>query len=175
MNKKFLVAQLGRTIGLRGDLKLHLHTDFPEQFKKGNRFLSDRGELEILAYNPKRNTIRFVGFEDVDSAKRLTNTKLYATLKQTKLQCKLNKDEYFWFEIIGCNITDESGEVLGEVKEVQRLVDADYLHVKTDPLLVEKGLPKSFLIPYIERYIKDVDIDAQRIDTVDSKAILETS
>jgi len=33
--EKFFIAQLGKTHGLRGDLKLHLHTDFPEQFKVG--------------------------------------------------------------------------------------------------------------------------------------------
>ena len=175
MSKKFLVAQLGRTVGLRGDMKLHLHTDFPEQLKKGRRFLGDRGELEILNCDTARGTVRFVGFEDVDSAKKLTNTKLYATLEQTKRQCKLNKDEFFWFDIIGCKVVDKGGEVLGEVKEVQRLVDADYLHVATEPVLVEKGMPKSFLVPYIERYIKDVDIEAKRIDTVDTKAILEAS
>ena len=43
------VAQLGRLVGLKGELKLHLHCDFPEQFKKGKTFQTSRGEtLEVL-------------------------------------------------------------------------------------------------------------------------------
>jgi len=30
------VAQVGRLVGLRGELKLHIHSDFPEQFCTGN-------------------------------------------------------------------------------------------------------------------------------------------
>jgi len=49
--KRFFIAQVGKTYGLHGDLKLHLHTDFPEQFKVGYLFQTSFGPLEILRYN----------------------------------------------------------------------------------------------------------------------------
>jgi len=82
--KRFFIAQIGKTVGLHGDLKLHLHTDFPEQFKKGGIYPSDRGNLEIADINPKRGIVRFRGYESLESAKKLTNTKLYADEEQTK-------------------------------------------------------------------------------------------
>ena len=43
------VAKIGKTIGLKGALKLHDKSDFPKQFKKGANFFLGTGEiLEIL-------------------------------------------------------------------------------------------------------------------------------
>jgi len=174
MNEKFFIAQIGRTVGLWGDLKFHLHTDFPEQFKIGSTFKTDRGTLTISDINPKRGTIRFQGYESIDSAKKLTNTKLYADLKQTQENCSLNEGEYFYFDIEGCTVVQDD-LVLGVVDEIQRLSDTDYLVIKTDEALVKKGLSKSFLLPYIDRYILKADITEKKIYTKDAKDILEAS
>jgi len=173
-SEKFLIAQIGRTVGLHGDLRLNLHTDFPEQFQPGARFESSRGVLEVAAFNPDRGLIRFVGYASMESAKTLTNAKLYSTLEQTREQVTLKEGEHFWFEIIGCRIV-EKGVTLGVVSEIERLIDADYLAVETDEKMVENGCPKSFLIPYIPRYIVSVNIEEKTIDVVDAHAILEAS
>ena len=174
MSERFLIAQIGRTVGLHGDLKLHLYTDFPEQFKKGATFQSSKGKLQIAAYNPTRGTVRFVGFEDVDSAKRLTNVKLFSDEAATREACKLEEGQHFWFEIISCELF-EAGERLGHVVEIERLVDADYLLVESDEKLRGEKGAKRFLIPYIDRYIVEVDTAAKRIEVRDAKAIFEAS
>jgi 16S rRNA processing protein RimM len=170
----FFIAQIGRTVGLWGDLKLHLHTDFPEQFKPGFTFQSSRGELTIKETNFKRGTIRFVGYEDIESAKSLTNVKLYTTKEETVAQCRLKEGEYFWFDVIGCTL-QEDGEALGVVEEIQRMVDTDYLAIQTSSTLVEEGYAKQFLLPYIDRYIVSCDIGTKSITTKDAKDILEAS
>ena len=172
--EKFFIAQVGRTIGLWGDLKFHLHTDFPEQFKVGHTYKSNRGDLTIADLNFKRGIVRFQGYESIDSAKKLTNTKLFADEVQTREGCDLKKGQHFWFDIIGCSVKQED-EVLGTIADIQRMGDTDYLIVKTDVLLVESGLTKSFLIPYIERYVIDADIEAKMVMTRDTKDILEAS
>lgn len=174
MSDKLFIAQVGRTVGLFGDLKLHLHTDFPEQFKTGLTFQSDRGDLQISSYNPSRAIIRFVGFESVDSAKKLTNAKIYTTQEKSQNECKLQKNEFFWFDIIGCTIV-ENGVNLGIIEDIQRLGSTDYLEIATQKELVDTGLSKSFLIPYITRYIVGVDLAIKIISVKDAKVILEAS
>lgn len=169
-----LIAQIGRTIGLWGDLKFNLHTDFPEQFKVGNTYKSDRGDLTIADINLVRGIIRFVGYESIDSAKKLTNTKIFANIEQTKENCDLHEGQYFWFDVIGCAVK-QGDEVLGLVEDIQRMTDTDYLSVKTDDSLVEEGLPKNFLLPYIDRYVLNVDIEEKIVYTKDAKDILEAS
>ncbi len=173
-NDDSLIAQIGRTIGLWGDLKFHLHTDFPEQFKVGNTYKSNRGDLTIADINFTRGTIRFTGYESIDSAKKLTNTKLFANEEQTKENCELGEGQHFWFDVIGC-IVKQNDEILGRVEDIQRMADTDYLAVKTDEHLVEAGLTKNFLLPYIERYIIKVDTEEKIVYTKDAKDILEAS
>ncbi len=176
-NKKeenFLVAQFGRSVGLKGDLKLNLHTDFPEQFKKGRVLQTQRGPLTIESYNPKRGTIKIEGIDTPEDAKRLTNAKIYSSKEETKQYCNLDEGEYFWFDLIGCDIY-EDGVKLGRVKDIQRLPSSDYFEIITDESLVEQGLPKSFLLPYLPNFVKSVDIEAKKISTTGAKDILEAS
>ncbi len=173
-NDNSLIAQIGRTIGLWGDLKFHLHTDFPEQFKIGNTYKSDRGDLTIADINFTRGIIKFRGYESIDSAKKLTNVKLFANIEQTKENCDLKEGQHFWFDVIGCNVKQDD-DVLGLVEDIQRMGDTDYLVIKTEDSLVKDGLSKNFLIPYIERYVINVDTDAKIVFTKDAKDILEAS
>ena len=168
------IARIGKSVGLKGDLKLNILTDFPEQFKKGANFQSDRGELAIAFFDQKRKIIRFEGINSVDDAKRLTNSYLYTTKEATKRNCKLKENEYFWYQIIGLEIEDD-GCLLGRVEEIERLAGTDYLKIKTDSALVLNGLSKTFLIPYIDRYIVRVDLDKRKVLTTGAKAILEAS
>jgi 16S rRNA processing protein RimM len=170
----FLIAQVGRTVGLHGDLKLNLHTDFPEQFKPGAVFSTGRAELTVEAYNPTRGLVRFVGYASMESAKKLTNTRLYATLEQTRETIALEEGEHFWFEIIGCDVV-EGDEVLGRIEEIDRMLDVDYLSIVTDRKLVDAGMPKSFLLPYIPRYILRADTQAKRVETTGARDVLEAS
>ena len=172
--QRFMVAQVGKTHGLQGDLKLHLHTDFPEQFQVGHSFDSSNGRLEISRINLQRGTVAFKGYDGVDFAKRLTNTRLYASEEETKERCVLQEGEHFWFDIESCEVI-ENDERLGEVVEIQRLADVNYLFVETDDHLVEEGLPKSFLIPYIDRYVIESDTESKVIRVMDAKELLEAS
>ena len=168
------VARIGKTVGLRGEMRLNLLSDFPEQFKKGVRFMSDRGDLTIAAYNPDRGTVRFEGIDDVDAAKPLTNAYLYTTKADSQKHCHLGKDEYFWYQIIGLDVVEE-GETLGRIKSIERMAGTDYLSVETAPELAAQDLPKRFLIPYIDRYVEGVDLEKGEIRTKDARAILEAS
>ncbi len=172
--EKFFVAQVGRVVGLKGDLKLHLHTDFPEQFQAGQNYQSDRGYLEILSVDFKQGTIKFRGYESRESAQKLTNAKLYATKEQTLANCELTDGQYFWFEVIGSAII-ENGECLGSVVEIERILDTDYLLVGSDQHLIDTGFAKSFLIPFLPRYILSTDTKTKQILTQDAKDILEAS
>lgn len=173
-NDNSLIAQIGRTIGLWGDLKFHLHTDFPEQFKIGNTYKSNRGDLTIADINFTRGIIKFRGYESIDSAKKLTNVKIFADIDQTKENCDLKEGQHFWFDVIGCTVKQDDN-ILGLVEDIQRMGDTDYLVIKTEDGLVNGGLSKNFLLPYIERYVIKVDTNEKVVFTKDAKDILEAS
>lgn len=173
-NKRFFIAQIGKTHGLYGDLKFHVHTDFPEQFQEGYTFETSSGKLEILTINLKRGIVCFKGYEGIDYAKKLTNTKIYASLEETKERCKLKEGEHFWFEIETCEI-EEDGVKLGKISEMQRLAEVNYMFIETDEALVKEGFATTFLVPYIERYVLETNVEKQVVLTKDAKEILEAS
>ena len=175
-SNKIFVAKLGKAVGLQGHLRLFIDSDFPEQFKKGATFTTNRNlQLKVLEYNSIRELVKFENYEDVELAKKLTNQELYSTFEQTKEFCKLGKNEFFWFDLISCDIY-ENGLKLGKVKEIQRYPLNDYLEVTTDVVLTDKGLPKTFLIPHIfDKYVLNIDIEKKVINVIKSFEILENS
>jgi len=172
---KVYVAKLGRVVGLKGQQKIIIESDFPEQFKKNSKFLTNKNqELVVESYNPNSDTIKFADINSVEEAKKLTNKELFTTSEQSKINCKLDDNQFFWFDIIGCDIV-ENGELLGSVKDLQRLPLDDYFIIETSSLLVEQDLPKSFMIPYIDNFIVNVDIENKVIQVKNAKDILEAS
>ena len=175
MNKIY-VAKLGKTVGLKGQLRLIIDSDFPKQFKKDAVFTTNKDlKLKVKEYNISRKLIKFEDYDDVEIAKKLTNQQLFASEEETKENCHLEEDQYFWFDIIDCQII-EDGKTLGKIKEIHRYPLDDYFEIQTDEALVNEGLAKIFLIPYIiETYIKNVDIENKTIETKNCLEILENS
>lgn len=169
------VATLGRAVALKGDMKLNLFTDFPEQFAKNATFILENGSTVTLAsYNPERELVHIVGCDTPEAAKTLTNAKLFTTYEETRARCKLKEGEYFWFDLIGLSVY-EGDLLLGALEEIERIGSQDHLLVKTDGVLVTKGLPETFLIPYIDRFVLKADLEAKKIMVDGGLDLLEAS
>jgi 16S rRNA processing protein RimM len=171
MKNKIPIAKIGKTYGIKGWQKIHLLTDFPEQFKPNTTFESDKINLTIDKIDLKRKLVKFKGIDTPEDAKKLTNRLLYTTEEQTKENIKLKENEYFWFDILGCDVV-ENDTLLGKVTDIER-VDVDYLVVQTDKELVNKGFPKRFLIDF-KRHVKEVDVEQKKITTNGAIDILES-
>ena len=175
MNKKFTIATIGKSVGLRGEVKLHLHTDFISQFKPGATFQTSKNQtLTIERYNHERGLVKFVGISTKEDAAKLTNQTLLSSEEESRKNCELDEGEYFWFDIIGCEVVEDE-RVLGKVRNIQRLTANDYLEVKTDESLLKEGYSKSFLIPYIKDvYIDKVDVENKKIFVKNSFELLKS-
>ncbi len=176
MANKVEIATIGKVVGLGGELKLHLQTDFAEQFVAGAKFTLKNGQsLEIDAYNPNRGLVKFTLYHVREDAAVLTNQKLYLTEEQSRENCDLGENEYFWFDMIGAEVIDD-GKVLGVIKDIERITTMDYLKITTDEALVKQELPKSFYIPYImDVYVERFDMQMKKLYTKDAILLLEAS
>lgn len=174
-NNLLHIATIGKTVGIKGDMKFHIKCDFPEQFVAGATFLINKKEsITLSEVDLERGIVRINNIANPEDAKKFTNAKLFTTYEETRKNCHLNEGEYFWFDIENCEVY-EDGKCLGIVKEVERLNITNYLSIVTDASLVKKGLPKSFLVPFIEPFKVDVDIEKKRITLSGAMDILEAS
>jgi len=169
------VATLGRTVGLKGDMKLNLSTDFPEQFSANASFILENGkEITLSSYNPDRELVHLKGIDSPEAAKALTNAKLFTTFEATRERCNLGEGEFFWFDLLGSSVKE--GEIiLGKVQEIERIGPLDYLLVATDASFVSKDLPSTFLIPYIDRFVLKTDAVAKVVTVEGGLDLLEAS
>ncbi|WP_304545336.1 ribosome maturation factor RimM [Sulfurimonas microaerophilic] len=176
MNKKLLhIATIGKTVGIKGDMKLHIQSDFPEQFISGASFFINKNDKIVLSeVNLEKGLVKINNISNPEDAKKFTNAKLYTTYEDTRKNCHLEDGEYFWFDLEDCEVF-EDGKLLGKVYEVQRLNITNYLVIDTDESLVKEGFSKRFLVPFIEPFKKSVDIDSKTITISGGIDILEAS
>lgn len=182
-----LVAKCGKSIGLKGEIRLIVYSDFDEIWQKGNVFLcksdsaldsaldsqksrDDLGEshessaffLTLKSFNPHKQSAFFDEINSVECAKNLTSMLLYSSEFLTQKYCTLGENEHFWFEIVGMSVVD-NGEIVGAVSDIERIGSVDYLLVATNPAILAKYphiKAKKFYIPYIPRYIVRIDKNA---------------
>jgi len=169
------IATIGKTVGIKGDMKLHLNTDFPEQFKNNSSFFINTHEkITLREVNLDRGLIKIDGIYTPEDAKKFTNKKLYATMQETRDNCKLADGEFFWFDILGCKVIEDS-KVLGEVVDIDRINSFNYLKVQTDEALVINGSAKTFLLPHNQPFTIKTDIESKIITVSGAMDILEAS
>lgn len=153
-----LVAKLGRTVGVQGFVRLHNLSDFPEQFECGASFFDKNSRvLKIKARNAQ--SVLFEGFESLECAKTLVNLELFQSVEKSRTSCKLGDDEFFYFDIIGLEVF-ENGLLLGVVKDILPAGN-DLLLIKSDESLVKKGFASEFYLPYVDFYVKSVELGAK--------------
>lgn len=169
------IATIGKTVGIHGDMKFHDKSDFPEQFFDGATFFTNlKQNVTLDDVDLDKGLIKIKGIFNKEDAKRFTNAKLFTTRDETRKNCHLEDGEFFWFDIDDCEVF-EDGVRLGHVHEVERIAITNYLAMITDDKLIEKGLPKKFLIPFEKPFKVSVDIEKKVIIVSGGMDILEAS
>lgn len=167
------VAKIGKTSGVYGGLKLHILSDFPQILSQDIVFIAKSQGLKPQTLNLKiksyqNGVVTFQGYESKESAGVLTNFILYATKEDTRKYCPLKEGEAFWFDVIGMEIV-ENDEVLGKVVEIERIGEIDYLIISANLSISQEKAPKSFMLPYIQRYV--LKMEEEKILTQGAKEI----
>lgn len=152
------VAKLGKAVGLKGFLKLHNLTDFPEQFKVGSTYETRAGRLTIESISDDKSEVKLLGVDTREDAAKLTNLILQAQKEESEKECELAEDEYFWYDIVGLRVYEDGVEI-GLVKEIERYPVEDHLLIHTSEEIEKDKKLKRFLLPYNKKTILNVDLE----------------
>ena len=154
---------IGRVVGvhgLRGDLKVKSESDvFERQLEKTSEVFLYRGarkeRLKIERVKPYKDIylIKFEGIEDRSSAEERIGGELWIDREE---QVPLEEGEFYYDQLIGLTVLDETGRKVGKVKSILEQPASHILEVET-----ESG--KEVLIPFIEQFVKEVDLEGGRI------------
>lgn len=154
--EQVIIGTIVNTHGIKGELKVKISTDFiEERFANGNILYIDyqgcKEAMTVQSYRIHKGhvLVTFKGFQDINLVEKYKGCLLFAD-KDLDL---LNDDEYYVGDLIGCEVFNH-GILIGKVKDVQ-------LYEHHDILVVE-GKEK-IMIPYVEAFVKEVDIENQCI------------
>lgn len=164
-NKKYLrIAKINGIFGLGGWLKLYPYASFDQLGKLKDITLADETTHEIvreitideLNTASGKARIKLSGVSTPEAAEELSGLEIWVERARFKLQ----KGEYPVQDIIGCDVI-YNGEVIGKVDGIYTLAQ-DVLEV----ILSDKT---TVMIPMVESFVLDVDIEKRRIivDRVD--------
>ena len=135
----YLLGYIVRTHGTAGNVVLFLDVDYPEEYEEMDSvYVEIKGELVpyfISRFNLQKQNNAIVTFEDVDTiekAQALVGSSLYLSLDELQ---ELGDEEFYYHEIKGFTVVDQSKGILGIVREVyalngQDLIAMDYQGVE---------------------------------------------
>ena len=160
-----LVGIVARTHGTKGQVILNSETDFPElRFRPGATLFTrvDQGAVEPLTVasarvQQGRPIVGLVGVHTIEQAERFAGVELRVPRTE---QSPLPDGRYYHHQLIGCEVTTITGDVVGQVSAVQGDGQATRL--------VVQGRRGEILIPFAQELCQ-VDA-ARRTITVDPPA-----
>jgi len=154
------VGKIVNTHALQGEVKVLSDSDFKEErFCKGSKLIIDFNGTHIpvvVATHRGHKGMDLLKFEGLNSINDVEQYKGSHLLVSADYLEELDEDEFYYFEIIGCKVKSEDGEVIGEISEVLRTG-------ANDVWLVNREGQKDVLIPYIDQVVKSVDIHEKEV------------
>jgi 16S rRNA processing protein RimM len=152
--KEFMsVGQIGKTHGLKGEVKVFSLTDSLERFKKLKSVYID-GEIrkvEGCKLQADKAILKIEGIDSIEQAELYRNKYLMVSREDA---VKLPEGSYYVADLIGCSVFEEDGEELGEVYDV--------LHTPGNDVYWVKG-NKEVLIPVLKDIVVSIDINKRII------------
>ena len=161
----YVLGKVSGFYGVKGWVKLYSYTDPREnilQYSSLNIKLSkqDRNKeswqtikLDSGKVHGKGVIAHFSGYDTREAVAILIGSELAVQRSEFKAPAK---DEYFWADLIGLQVINLEGDVLGIVSRLMETSANDVLVVKP-----ESKSQDEILIPFVQpHYIKNVDIKA---------------
>lgn len=158
MSERIVVGAIAGAYGVRGEVRLKSFTADPEAIGAYSPLTDEAGtrEFTVALTRPIKNgfAARIGGVATKEQADALKGTQLYAERSQLP---NLPDDEFYHADLIGLEVLDTGGTVLGRVKSVQNHGAADLLEIHAS------GQSATVLLPFTREAVPTVDLEAGRI------------
>lgn len=160
VGKMFNIGKIVNTHGIRGEVKVLRISDFAERFAIGEQVYVIKDEqtpvqLTIDAFRTHKgfDLLHFTGYDHINDVEYFKGS--YLKIGEHQLT-ELEEDEYYYHEIIGCEVVTGDDEKIGEIKEILS-------PGANDVWVVSQPNGKDVFIPYIKEVVTDVDIEAKKV------------
>ncbi|MFC0250720.1 ribosome maturation factor RimM [Massilia consociata] len=103
-----------------------------------------------------------VGMRDRNEAEALKGAAVSVSRSEFP---KLEEGEYYWSDLIGLDVVNLEGEALGKVTDMMHNGAQSILRIAPvpDPAAAPDAKASERLVPFVDQFVKTVDLDAKRI------------
>jgi 16S rRNA processing protein RimM len=151
-----VVGVAAKAHGIHGEVGLHNHSDNPDRWVAGSVVLDEDGRtytVEAVRQHGERLLVKFAEIADRSEAEALRGT---AFVVPESWLPDLSEDQWWPFELEGCQIVTESGRSLGALTEV-------ILNPANDLWVARADDGTETLVPALKDLLIDVDVSARRV------------
>ena len=161
MAEYLLLGFIIDAFSLDGTVKVLSKTDFAKlRYQKGNTVFfynpktKERTPMTVSEYRSS-GQFDFVKVEEIKTPEEAHEFKGWE-IQGEKDYKNIEKDTYYYVDLVGCEVVDDKELVLGIVSQVEEFPAQLTLRVK------RKGQP-DFLVPFVKAFIRSVDIEKKKI------------
>jgi 16S rRNA processing protein RimM len=169
------VGRIADAWGIKGWFKVLPHSADPQALfssrrwflqppEKGSRAFTGTVLLRVREAKEHSDSVvaRADGVEDRTAAEALKGARIYVPRSSFPTA---DPGEYYWVDLIGLEVANREGIVLGTVKDLMATGPQTVLVIGYE----EGGKPQERMIPFVSAFVDQVDLQARRI-TVDWQA-----
>ena len=138
-------AKVGYTKGKDKEL-----SELKEVWAKGIKL-----DIERVRFHKQFAIIKFKQINSIDELMEFKGENIYITKDEMKKS--LQDDEYLISDLVGINVFDDSGDLMGVVKSVGNNGGNDIL------CIVNEKMGKEFLVPFVQELVPIVDLEKNKI------------
>ena len=148
-NKRVVLGKVGRVHGLSGWVRLNSYTappenilDYPLLRTKLNGATTTL-EIDASRRQPKGLLVHFVGYDSPEVSRALTGKDVWVSSSELP---DLESGTFYWHELVGLEVTNLQGEILGTVSGLLETGANDVLVVQPSARSCDQ---RERLIPYL--------------------------
>jgi 16S rRNA processing protein RimM len=126
---RVLVAEIGRAVGLKGEVRVHAFTADPAALPAYAPFTDESGRVfKVAALRPGKDhlVVRFAGINDRTAAEALNRVQLFVPRERLPAP---DADEFYLTDLIGLRAVLTDGAEIGRVRAVENYGAADILDI----------------------------------------------
>lgn len=154
----FNMGKIVNTHGVRGEVKIYPYTDDPDKFEDFDYLYIEGHQktkfmVESARVHKNMVLLKFKDFDDINKVMPYMNKNVYIAREDAPD----DGEGHYIVDLIGCEIVDEKGEVLGHLVDVLQNSAQDLYEVKkvTDH--------QKFYIPVVDAFVKHIDVKSKKI------------
>ncbi len=153
--EKIRIGKIVNAVGLKGEVKVYNYSDSPDIYETTDSIYVEDIVRHIESVRLQKNTVilKLSGISDRNQAEAAKGKELYITEADLP---ELPEDQYYVRDIIGMDVKEENGNVLGIVTDVLQNTAQDIFEI-------ERSNGKKLLLPNVDEFVLDINADEREI------------